>query len=346
MKKFGYILFTLVLFYPGVKTFAQAIDTVCANANAKVYRVIPTPGSTYYWTVDCGKIVSPNPNADSIQVAWCNNPGTYTIKVVERNKAGCWGDTMKTQVVVNPKMHLDIYGPDQLCVGQPVWLTASGANSYQWSTGESTSNIVIHLKDTFNTIRVIGKNVCETDTANWSIRVNPRPAANFTYSPKDPIVDEAVFLNYTGTGATDWTWYITNEPAVAGSVKEYETSFREKGYHTVKLVSENQFGCSDTISYTIHIGYDSRIYVPNAFTPDGNGINDSFKAVGFNIKSIHMTIFNRWGEKLFESYGVNDAWDGTFKGQPVMDGVYIYMIDAEATDGEHYYLHGNVTLFY
>jgi len=328
------------------KSFAQAFDTVCATSVTKVYRVIPTKGSMYFWTVECGKITSPNPHADSIQVAWCNTPGVYQIKVVERNSLGCWGDTVKTSVVVGPKMHLDIFGPAEMCVGQPVWLTASGASTYKWSTGETSSNIVVHLQDTFNKVQVIGKNVCETDTANWSIRVNPRPTAAFTYSPKNAIVDESVYLHYTGTGASDWTWYIDNKNAVTGSVSEYITSFGEKGRRSIKLVSQNQFGCSDTALNVINIGYEYKIYVPNVFTPDGNTVNDSFKAIGFNLKSIHMSIYNRWGEMIFESFGVNDAWDGSFKGQPVMEGVYIYMIDAEATDGEHTYLNGNVTVMY
>jgi len=328
------------------KSFAQAFDTICASSEVKVYRVIPTPGSVYYWSVDCGQIISPDIHADSIRVSWCGTPGTHQVKVVEQTSSGCWGDTAITSVVVNPKMQLNISGPAELCVGQPVWLTARGASSYRWSTGETASYITVNLKDTFNQIQVIGKNACETDTATWTIKVHPRPTASFTYKPQNPIVDESVYLKYTGQGATDWTWYIDNKQPVNGSVSEYETSFNEYGNKSIMLVSQNQFGCTDTFIDVIHIKYDFKIFVPNVFTPDGNGINDSFKAIGFNLKSIHTMIYNRWGELIFESFGVNDAWDGTFKGQPVTDGVYVYMIDAEATDGEHTYLNGNVEVMY
>jgi len=329
-----------------IKIKAQTFDTVCAFSQTKVYKVIPTQGSTYFWNVDCGTIISKNVHADSIVVEWCKNPGTYQVRVVERNQAGCWGDTVRTSVVVNPKMHLSIFGPAQQCVGEPVWLYASGASSYQWNTGDTASHIYAKLQDTNTTFRVIGRNMCETDTASFTIKVHPTPVASFTYAPHDPIVNEPIILQYTGKDASDWTWYITGQPTIDGARSSPQITVGEKGNVIIKLIAVNQFGCVDTAIENINVAYQAMIYVPDVFTPDGNGINDSFRAVGFNLKNIHTMIFNRWGEKLYESYHVYDAWDGTFKGEVVMEGVYIYLIDAEATDGRHYYLNGNVTVLH
>src|SRR5687768_4680853 len=77
----------------------QIVDTVCPAAAGEVYRVKHNPGSTYWWTVDCGIILSPA-GADSIAVQWCANPGLYTIKVVEFNSNGCPGDTISARVFV------------------------------------------------------------------------------------------------------------------------------------------------------------------------------------------------------------------------------------------------------
>jgi len=346
MKVLRYISLLVIILSIGINLKAQTVDTVCAFSQTKVYKVIPTQGSTYFWSVDCGTIVSDNVHADSIVVLWCNNPGIYQVKVIEKNKTGCWGDTVSTLVVVNPKMHLSIFGPAQQCVGAPVWLYASGASSYQWNTGQTTGNISAKLQDTNTTFQVIGRNACEIDTASFTIKVHPAPVASFTYAPQNPIVNEPVILHYTGKDASDWTWYITDQPSIGGASASPQITFVEKGTETIKLIAVNQYGCVDTAIENINIGYEAMIYVPDVFTPDGNGINDSFRAVGFNLKNIHMMIFNRWGEKLFESYHVYDAWDGTFKGQVVMEGVYIYLIDAEATDGRHYYLNGNVTVMH
>ena len=95
----------------------------------------------------------------------------------------------------------------------------------------------------------------------------------------------------------------------------------------------------------------SRIYVPNAFTPNGDGLNDFLVVEGLFIKTFHIRIYDRWGTKVFESYSLDDTWDGTCKScngiykdrKPVTD-VYKYMIDATGTDGNQYYLDGNVTV--
>jgi len=325
---------------------AQANDTVCAISMTKVYRVIPTPGSSYFWSVECGKIISPNPHADSIVVAWCNTPGTYKVKVVEQTKKGCWGDTASTLVTVTPKMHLDIFGPSQECVGSSVWLYASGAMSYEWNTGQTTSNIYAQLKDTNTTFTVTGKNLCETDTASFTIKVHPRPTADFTVNPQGPAVNDIVDLHYLGKGATDWTWYVDGQQDITGAISNPEVSFATKGNKKITLVSVNQFGCFDTMIRDIKVKYQADVFVPTSFTPNQDGTNENFKAVGYNLKSIHMQIYNRWGEMIFESFGVNDSWNGTYKGEQVSDGVYVWLIDAQATDDEHYYLNGNVTVMH
>jgi len=129
-------------------------------------------------------------------------------------------------------------------------------------------------------------------------------------------------------------------------VTDPEYSFSKKGDKLVTLVAVNGAGCTDTITYNVHVTYDTKIFVPNSFTPNGDGINDVFKAVGYNLESIHTQIYNRWGELIYESFGVNDSWDGTFKGVKVIEGVYPYMIEAKATDGEPIYLSGNITVLY
>jgi gliding motility-associated-like protein len=313
--------------------------------------VLPTPGSTYYWSVECGKIISPNNNADSIVVDWCQTPGTYQIKVVERNRKGCWGDTVRTLIIVDGKLHLAVSGPTEICSGDPIWLEASGAANYYWNNGQTTNRIFVQPSDSQQTTdtvkyRVIGYSKCDNDTAYVTVKIHPRPRADFTYKPLKPMVDDTVFFHYTGKGASAWTWYFGDKNGLSGQITDPTYTFNEKGDKVVTLVARNDAGCTDTMSYNLHVGFDSRIFVPNAITPNGDGNNDYFKAVGWNLKDIHMQIYNRWGELLFESYRLDDYWDATFKGNKVMEGVYLYQIEATAKDGEKYYLHGNVTVLY
>jgi len=347
MKLLCCIFISTFLLAFGNKSYSQAIDTVCYYAQQKVYRVVPTPGSTYYWTVECGTIISNNLHADSVVVSWCQNPGIYQLSVVEKTKAGCWGDTVKTWVQVEGKRNMVISGPKESCAGDPIWLTleAGGQVHYLWSTGETDSAILVRPVQT-TMYSVIGYSRCSRDTGFITIQVHPKPKADFSFKPKNPIVDENVFFHYLGTGATDWTWYFGDKNDITGTVTDPEFTFNEKGDKTVTLVVRNEFGCTDTMSYKVHVTFDSKIFIPNAFTPNSDGNNDGFKAIGFNLEKIHTQIYNRWGELIWEGFNVNDSWDGTFKGARVMEGVYIYQIDAQDKEKEHYYLSGNITVLY
>ncbi|MHB1278069.1 MAG: PKD domain-containing protein, partial [Bacteroidia bacterium] len=88
----------------------------------------------------------------------------------------------------------------------------------------------------------------------------------------------------------------------------------------------------------------SRIFVPNAFTPNGDFLNDQFEVKGMYIYRYHIQIFTRWGEEIFDSESFSDLWNGQYKGAPCQEDVYIYVIDALGTDGKRYHLKGNITL--
>jgi gliding motility-associated-like protein len=101
----------------------------------------------------------------------------------------------------------------------------------------------------------------------------------------------------------------------------------------------------ESISNTAELLKPSTLYLPNAFTPDRDGSNDTFGAVGINVEKYELKIFNRWGELLFESNDINHKWDGTHKGSLVQDGVYVYTFYAkELTTGKNISKTGTVTL--
>lgn len=88
----------------------------------------------------------------------------------------------------------------------------------------------------------------------------------------------------------------------------------------------------------------SKLFMPNAFSPDNNNINEQFGPKGVFIKKYQFTVYNRWGEKLFETFNCLEPWDGTFKGERCMESVYLYRLEALGTDNKHYQLKGTFTL--
>ena len=117
------------------------------------------------------------------------------------------------------------------------------------------------------------------------------------------------------------------------------------GNYNVTLTASNNIGCSNTITLgQVMIIPNGNIFFPLAFTPNGDGINDSYDVKSFGLHDMQFTVFDRWGEVLFQSSDVNASWDGTFKGKPVSGGVYLYTADVNFNNGTHRVYKGEITL--
>ncbi|HRP60805.1 MAG TPA: gliding motility-associated C-terminal domain-containing protein, partial [Vicingus sp.] len=99
----------------------------------------------------------------------------------------------------------------------------------------------------------------------------------------------------------------------------------------VELAVVNSQGCTDTTYQTVIINGLYLLYVPTSFTPNGDNVNDVFKPLGegIDVTNYHFMVFDRWGEKLFETDNIAEGWDGTFNGNPVQTGVYIWKVKAK-----------------
>ena len=143
-------------------------------------------------------------------------------------------------------------------------------------------------------------------------------------------------------------WHITNK-ATGSNITRYdeniELDFTEAGEHTIKLQvrQDDMIVDEDVIKVTIS---ESHLEMPNAFSPNGDGINDIYKAKS-NHKSIvefHAYIFNRYGQKLYDWTDINGGWDGTSHGSPVKDGVYFVYVKARGADNVVYNIRRDVNL--
>jgi gliding motility-associated-like protein len=110
----------------------------------------------------------------------------------------------------------------------------------------------------------------------------------------------------------------------------------------------DSYGCSgtDTVLITVLdvICEEPYVFVPNAFSPNGDGLNDILYVRGRVLEKVEFAVYDRWGEKVFETKDKNTGWDGVFRGKRCEPGVYVYYLDAVCIGGEHYLLKGNITL--
>lgn len=170
-----------------------------------------------------------------------------------------------------------------------------------------------------------------TATINDAICVRPLPIADFEYNPTT-IYSDNPLVNFVNTSidyeSSFWDFgddYVSteNDPSHL-----FEPNLNTK-FETWLWVT-NEFGCMDSTFKEIVINDEPLFYIPNAFTPDNDGINSEFKPVmtaGYDPYDYHLTIYNRWGEIVFESYDAFYGWDGTYGGNIVASGVYLWVIE-------------------
>lgn len=192
---------------------------------------------------------------------------------------------------------------------------------------------------------------CENDTATISIEIAPAPDADFSFTPSTGTTEESdIFFTNESDDADTYFW----------SFGDGENSTDESPSHTypavvgsyeVWLYASNDYGCTDSTSATIDIEEADGVcfFAPNTFTPDGNGVNKEFKPTlcdGLDIYDYHMTIYNRWGEIVFETYHFDQGWRGDYGDRGVAEeGIYIWQAEfGEVGSDKKHQLQGHITL--
>ena len=148
-------------------------------------------------------------------------------------------------------------------------------------------------------------------------------------------------------GATTCSLWLDGALISTDCVVQLELTRVDEGDRMLTLSASNAAGCADTATTVVRVADPVGLFVPNVFTPDGNTINDVFSvAVGTSSQGAMMRIFNRWGQEVTSTTDLAAGWDGTVGGEPVPDGVYIYLISAPdpCASGELRELRGHVTV--
>ncbi|HEB62694.1 MAG TPA: gliding motility-associated C-terminal domain-containing protein, partial [Bacteroidetes bacterium] len=193
---------------------------------------------------------------------------------------------------------------------------------------------------------VVSKKGCEPDTALISIIVHPLPQIDLGQDITVTFYDTIVHL-IAGTNIDQYSqieWYINGG---LQDVQDEDMDIVIDDNKEIRVVIYDENGCEAMDTLLITVDFKVNIYVPNIFTPDGDGINDIWRLgfKGYKPDMLEGAIYNRWGEKIIY-WGSNDniEWDGTFKGKKVLPGVYVYYIKYKTLQGDVSVLTGDVTV--
>jgi gliding motility-associated-like protein len=338
------VILVLAFFTLTCRTQAQnIIDTVCTGSSDVPYSVDFHQGSVYKWTVEGGTIASGH-GTNRITVNWKKQPGMFRLAVMEQNETKCWGDSVLAIVYVTGREFRTFF-PPYACVDDTVTVQASGGLKYLWANGVTDSIVKFRISaDTTLTV-MISDTSCglRQDTFSMNIKAVSKPQAGFKSEADEFYKNQPVYFSYSGNPDDKITWEINK--TIKRHLTGHEVNFRfmDTGDAQIRLFSVNTLGCRDTATKIINVK-EEQLFFPNAFTPNGDGVNDIFRPGGMGIRTYRMEIYDRWGKLIFQTTDMNHGWDGTLGGQPLPSDTYIYQCDARGHSGQLYTYTGNITI--
>jgi gliding motility-associated-like protein len=322
--------------------------------------VNPLPGASYYWTFDDG-VPATSTSSVPPSVIW-GTPGSKTIQLTI-SEPGC-EETFNSSFTVFPDP-LALFSASSNTGCQPVEASFSNASSnlenpsYLWDFGDGTTGTEANPSHVYPnpghynvTLTVTNATGCvNTLTVNDIVEVYEVPIASFSADPQAATIDNPT-IKFTDESSLPWSTIDWNfgDGGTANQDGTPRHTYNAPGSYTVIMYTETVNGCWDRDTLEVGIMEDIKIFVPNAFTPNGDGLNDCFSVGGTTgdiIDQFHVIIYSRWGELVYESQITNPecVWDGKdLSGVLVPGDTYIFRIYGQNFRGAKKVYEGMVTI--
>jgi gliding motility-associated-like protein len=283
---------------------------------------------SYSWNMGDGTVLTSTDVTHSY-----STPGIYNVTLTVTDLGCGQNDAISQQVNVINTIPVAIAGDAVICPGLVATLDGTysqGGATYLWSTGQPMPLIQVWTPGEY-VLTVTTANCTGTDTVDVLEAPELELSSRFAACPYEelvltvPIEGQSYDWNTGGTG---------REEFVVGN-----------GVYVFTVVS--MLGCTYTDTITVDpLDNDAYLFAPNAFTPDGDGLNDVFSIGGYGEKEVDLTIFNRWGQQIYQTTSLLRPWDGTFNGEPVKQDVYVYVLkyNAECQQSEYTTTKGHVSV--
>lgn len=280
------------------------------------------------------------PNTASANPAVTTN---YTVTGFNTNGTKSCPFTKEIEIIVIQKIVPVVSGNTEVCAGQSVKLVAQGGNTYKWIPLEGLDfydKDIVYASPSVTTIYTVDVSVNGNcgETTTVQVKVNPSPTVNagpdVTYNLDDPM-----YLNAQGTGTLTW---IFGQEVYCSVCPNTQIFPKTSGCYQIQAV--NEYDCKATDEVCVEVTTLHNMYIPNIFTPNEDGKNDLFTVYGTGFTKIEVSIFDRWGAKLYTFTDINKGWDGTYKGVLVKEDTYVYKVNYTSLDGKKHTKTGHVTL--
>ena len=327
-------------------TFTGLNTQYCESESIITLAATPTGG---IFTINSNEVSSIDPATIGI--------GVHTIVYTYTNSDGCVYDTQTdVEIIGQPEAIFDI-SDNVVCMDDNISFTFSGHASagtvYEWDFEDLGPQIGLdNYTGAWNavgekTISLTVTNGICSDTYSTTVSISDMEVT--TIEDTELLYGESIELTSKALSALngqityEWTDNLGNIDGI--TEQSPLVSPTETTIYTV--IATDEYGCEALDEVTVKVYRLNTVAVPNAFSPNGDGINETFIVGGFNIADVDMHIYNRWGQELFaqqSSYDEQQGWDGTFENKRVPVGIYVFYALVKFEDGKERLLKGNVTL--
>lgn len=274
----------------------------------------------------------------------------YNVSVTLTSFMGCTSviDTIVPSHYLTPDFYYDIFCDNDTVHFYDLSTTTQGIiNKWDWDFGDGNTSTLknpSHKYDNKNThlvnLKVSTNYQCCKDTAKYVTGLKSTEI-DFSYTPETTDIYHAnIFFIAIDTtnGVSTYHWNFAN--LGTSNYQNVYYHFQDTGSFDVTLTIINNLGCLDSIAHVVVINDINTIYIPAAFTPNGDGLNDLFKVYALEVNEYELEIYNRWGSVVFYSKNINDTWDG--KGAE--SGVYVYKVTVKHNNLQPRLFGGTLTL--
>jgi gliding motility-associated-like protein len=342
---------------PPLSVVASSDENICEGDNTLISAVGMGGDGSYTYTWSPGGTSATGSLSVSPMVTT-----TYTITLTDGCTTLPATDVVTITVKPLPLVTFSssaLSGCAPLCVSLNDLTTISGGSITGWSwTVDGTNYSSQNANHCFVNAGVYSVTLSDTSnfgctsslTMNNMITVYAMPVANFVYSPEPASINyPTVQFTDQSLNATAWSWNFGDALSALDSTSNNinpDHTYSDVGIYCVELIVTNTPACADTITHCLEIHPDFTLYIPNAFSPNGSGLNDEFYVKGENIDKFEMMIYDRWGNMVFRSENINDHWKGNVKGgsEIAQEDVYVYIINLKDKVGERHQYIGHVTI--
>jgi len=299
--------------------------SVCQGFETEFTNSTKPNGATvqnYYWSFGDGtESMETNP------VHLYNYSGTYNVTLITYSTEGCISSYTSTVYVwANPVANITTSGPTEFCIGGNVTLSINpGGANILWSNASDQTSITVDQPGSYNVLLYDEHGCKDRDTIMVTVYQLPTVVAG-----PDTSISAGFSAGLWATGAQDYVWTPADYLNETNGASPVSTPLQTITY---TATGTDLHGCVNSDTVTVVVNYDYTLVTYNLFSPNGDDKNQYFEIMNLQLyPDCEVTVYNRLGSPVFSAKGYQNNWDGTYKGEPLPDATYYYVIKCEGTD--------------